>query len=122
MINFHLKKTMFNFLQILRINNLKFDFIHFFKILLFELIYIYLMQVLYAIFSMSVFGEGANSFMYSNSNNMIFTFMVFGPETIVNIYKIFKNGNEKKLVKLKSYIVTQVIIIIFLIQFIMINI
>lgn len=67
---------------------------------------------------MLAFGEGANSFMYSDINNVIFIIVMFIPETIFNIYRILKNRKENNFIKSKNYIITQTIIFLIFIGYI----
>jgi len=70
------------------------------KITLIEVAYFYLIEIGYAVFSMMMFGEGANSFMYSEANGVIYVCLMIVPPTILNIIKVkkyWKSNNSKNI-------------------------
>ena len=102
------------------ISTSKFDFLHFIKITLLEVLYCLTAYYCYAIFSMLLFGEGANSFMYTVTNGIIYLGLIILPPTIFNLYKFFKHSNGGMFSKSKNYFLTQSLLIIAFIWFVVI--
>lgn len=95
---------------------MKFNFSHFLKITIIEIAYFYLIKVGYAVFSMLMFGEGANSFMYSNTNGIIYVCLMIVPQTIFNVYKANKywqSCNPKSV----NYLLVEFLMIVLTINF-----
>lgn len=89
---------------------MKFNFLHFLKITLIEVAYFYLIEIGYAVFSMMTFGEGANSFMYSEANGVIYVCLMIVPPTILNMIKAkkyWKSNNPKS----RNYVVAEILMI-----------
>ncbi len=96
---------------------MKFNFLHFLKIIVVEVAYFYLIEVGYAVFSMIMFGEGANSFMYSNSNGIIYVGLMIVPQTIFNIYKVKKYWKSYR-PKSVNYLLVEILMIILTLNFV----
>lgn len=79
-----------------------------------EIIYFFLAGLCYTLFSFFAFGEGANSFMYTNANTFIYIGIKVVMPSIVNIINIFKYWNNCKN-KVTIHLVAQAIIIALLI-------
>nr|WP_288837854.1 hypothetical protein [uncultured Flavobacterium sp.] len=95
----------------------KFDFLHFSKVAIAEAIYCSTIYFGYAIFSMLFFGEGANSFMYTVTNGLIYLGLIILPPTIFNLYKSLNNYKVGLFSKAKNYILTQIILTIAFVWF-----
>lgn len=89
---------------------MKFNFLHFLKIIAIEIAYFYLIEIGYAIFSMLMFGEGENSFMYTDKNGVIYVCLMIVPPTTFNIYKAKKywKKNQSKSI---NYLLAEIIMI-----------
>ena len=96
---------------------MKFNFLHFLKIISVEVAYFYLIETGYAVFSMLMFGEGANSFMYSNSNGMIYVGLMIVPQSIFNIYKAKKYWKSYR-PKSVNYLLVEILMIVLTINFV----
>lgn len=94
------------------ISTAKFDFLHFVKIIFIELFYCVVIYFFYAFFSFLMFGESANSFMYSKTNDIIYLSLIILPPTIFNIYQFLKHIKQQFLSKAKNYLLTSIIIAI----------
>jgi len=90
---------------------MKFNFLHLFKILAIEIAYFFFIELGYAVFSMLAFGEGANSFMYSQENQIIYFILLFFPQSIFNMLKAKKYWNNSR-IKSINYIITQIVFFI----------
>ncbi len=90
----------------------KFYLMHFLKVAIIEAIYCFTIYYGYAIFSMLVFGEGANSFMYTVTNGLIYLGLIILPPTIFNVYKLLKHNKFGLLSKAKQYLFAQIILTI----------
>ncbi|WP_188618044.1 hypothetical protein [Cloacibacterium rupense] len=89
---------------------MKINFLHLFKITLVEVAYFYLIEIGYAVFSMMMFGEGANSFMYLGANGVIYVCLMILPPTILNVIKskkYWKSDNPKSI----NYLVAEALMI-----------
>ena len=90
---------------------MKLNFLHLLKIIIVEVTSFYLVKVGYPVFSMLMFGEGANSFMYSNANGILYFGLMIVPQTIFNIYKAkkyWKNCRSKSV----NYLLVEFLMII----------
>ena len=90
----------------------KINLLHLLKIFFAELIYSIGMFYGYAIFSMLLFGEGANSFMYSKANEIIYLALIIAPPMIFNAFKFVLLRAKHYDSKSKNYMITGVIMII----------
>ncbi len=95
---------------------MKFNFLHFIKIIAVEVAYFYLIEVGYAVFSMVMFGEGANSFMYSNANGLICVGLMIVPQSIFNIYKAKKYWKSYR-PKSVNYLLVEILMIVLTLDF-----
>lgn len=95
---------------------MKFNLVHLLKIIVIETAYFFAIGFGYMIFSMLAFGEGANSFMYSKTNDVIFYCLLFIPQSIFNILKI-KKYRETDKAKRTNYIISQIVVIGLIIYF-----
>jgi hypothetical protein len=96
---------------------MKFNFLHLLKIITVEIAYFYLVKFSYPVFSMLMFGAGANSFMYSNANGVIFVGLMIVPQTIFNIYKA-KKYRENYRPKSVNYLLVEFLMIILTLNFV----
>ena len=99
---------------------MKFNFLHFLKIIAIEVAYFYLVEIGYAIFSMLMFGEGANSFMYSDANGKIYVGLMIVPQTLFNIYKAKKYWKSCR-PKSINYLLVEVLMIVLTVYFVVNN-
>lgn len=90
---------------------MKFNILHFLKISIIEIVYAYLIVNCYAVISMLIFGAGANSFMYSDTNGIIYIFLMIIPPTILNIYKA-KSYWETNKNKSVNYLIVEILMLI----------
>lgn len=95
---------------------MKFNLVHLLKIVIIETAYFFAIGFGYAIFSMLAFGEGANSFMYARTNDIIYYGLLFVPQSIFNILKL-KNYREIDKAKRTNYLISQIIVIGLVIYF-----
>ncbi len=95
---------------------MKFNLIHLLKIVVIETTYFFAIGFGYAIFSMLAFGEGANSFMYSKTNEIIYYCLLFVPQSVFTILKL-KKYRETDKTKWTNYIISQSIVIGLVIYF-----
>ncbi len=98
----------------------KLDFLHFIKILTFEVGYWLVIYFGYAIFSMLFFGEGGNSFMYTVTNHFIHLGLIFIPITVFNLYQFFKFHKQKLFLKSNTYLLIQLLLTITFIWFVVV--
>lgn len=99
-----------NMISFKTILTFRLEFSHLFKVFILESIYCMSIYYCYAIFSMLIFGEGSNSFMYTITNGFIYLGLIILPPTILNIYKLINHYKNGLISKSKSYLVTQVIL------------
>ena len=90
---------------------MKFNFKHLIIVLVLETAYFYLMKFGYAIHSMLFYGEGANSFMYSKTNEIIYYCLLIIPQTVLNIIMAKKNWNNSR-EKSMSYMIAQILVLL----------
>jgi len=89
-----------------------FDFLHLLKILIIEFGFCLIIYYCYPGLSMLFFGEGANSYMYSVTNGLIYLGLIILPPTVFNFYKAFKHYKDGHFPKLKNYCTTEAVLII----------
>ena len=66
---------------------------------------------------MLMFGEGANSFMYSNANGIIYVGLMIVPQSIFNIYKAKKYWKSYR-PKSVNYLLVEILMIVLTINFV----
>lgn len=87
------------------------DIIHLISISLIDIFYFSIVFFGYAIFSMLFFGEGANSFMYSKANGVIFLLLLIIPPSFLNIY-LYTKSQKKRSRRHINFIIVQVIMFV----------
>ncbi len=98
----------------------KLGFLRFMKLLAIEVGYWFVVYLGYALFSMLFFGEGDNSFMYTETNHFIHLGLIFIPITVFNLYQFFKFHKQKLFLKSNTYLLIQLLLTITFIGFVVV--
>ncbi len=98
----------------------KLGFLPLIKILTLEITYWLVIYYGYVIFSMLFFGEGDNSFMYTETNHFIHLGLIFIPITVFNLYQFFKFHKQKLFLKSNTYLLIQLLLTITFIGFVVV--
>ncbi|MBB6003410.1 magnesium-transporting ATPase (P-type) [Arcicella rosea] len=98
----------------------KLDSLPLIKILTFEVGYWFVIYYGYALFSMLFFGEGDNSFMYTETNHFIHLGLIFIPITFFNLYQFLKFYRQKLFLKSNYYLWVQLLLTITFIWFVVV--
>ncbi len=95
--------------------------LHLSKIFLFETAYVILAYFGYYIFSLLYFGEGQGSFAYTLANSVIYVGLLILPPTVFNVFKLISYSKKAISVKVKSYIIVQLLLTVAFILFMFIE-
>jgi hypothetical protein len=91
---------------------------HFYKVIAVELFYCFIIAYCYQLFTLFIFGEGGNSFLYSKANVYIYFSLIIVYPICVNLSKISIYYKKDELSKAKDYSLVQMILILFDIVFV----
>lgn len=94
-------------------------YLHFIKILIVEITLFFYFSLFYELFSFLIFGEGANSFMYSWANTLIFFILLLLLPSLFNITKMIRHRKAGNQAKFKNYIRIQIVITLIFITYLM---
>jgi len=67
---------------------------------------------LYPLFSMLFFGEGANSFLYTNSNAALWVITPIMSPSLLNLFRITESTANKNKQKTTAYIIIELILLV----------
>ena len=77
-----------------------------------QICFTFVAGIFYPILIWYFFGEGSNAFMYTSVNEAIYVLLLIGPTAIYNIIHCYNNVSEKKFGAAKSYLITEIVLLI----------